>query len=181
MHNEIWFMFKIMQITVGMGSIYLHVVSFMDKDEPFEHTVIHCATYFTFTMLAAFGVFAICFKNSQSPYVEVLLGICGFTMYFVSTCMIMRFIEHDSHLQYLASSEEPYHPMFMIGRKQAILGLVSCIIYLLHGLLALDVILYTEDDRTKDISQRPIKLYIVYKPWVPKVKDCFLTKRIFDA
>lgn len=181
MHNEIWFLFKIMQITVGIGSIYLHILSFSDKDEPFEHTVIHCATYFTFTMVAAFGVFGICLRNSQSPYVEVLLGICGFTMYSVSTGMIMRFIEHDSHLQYLASSEEPLHPMFELGRKQAILGMVSCIIYLLHGLLALDCIIYTKDDRSKDPSQRPIKLYIVYKPWVPKVKQWFLVKRIFDV
>lgn len=181
MHNEIWFLFKIMQISVGAWSIYVHIQSTTDKVDPFEHTVIHCATYFTFTMMGVFGVLAICFKNSQSPYVEVIHGVCGFTMYFISTIMIMKFIENDNHLQYLENKEEIKDPAFRTGRKQGVLGLVSCIIYLLHGLLALDVIIFQEDDVSKGAAQRPIKLYIIYKPWVRILKDCFLTKRIFDV
>lgn len=160
---------------------YIHEAN-LPVDEELSY-MSYLVSFYIFTVLVLFASVNVCTKNQPSILEEVLRPLVGCVLYTVLTLMALYDAETDFFVMHPSPSKEdpllpekPVHPYFNLLRNQATASLVCSTIYLLHCLIALDVLLSNEDpdseeEKSSDISDEitdmveseyePVKLYVL--------------------
>lgn len=154
----------------------VHIIGFMYTPEPQPHEMIFCGTFFGFMLISFMATFGICMGSKIPVLLEAILAMLGFTLFTVCSIVSMYHAENDQHLMYLTDMEEWYHPFFHISRLQvkslwiicqfvrrrsliypylffqSIVSLTAALIFLMHGIFAIDILVIRVRTSTIDLT-----------------------------
>ncbi|KAH8241347.1 hypothetical protein KR032_009242, partial [Drosophila birchii] len=144
---------------------------------------LYLVCFYIFTVMTLFACVNVCTKNQPSIAEEVLRPLVAFIAYTMLTLLALYDAEIDFPLMFPKKSnddplqpEEPVQPYFKLLRAQAKASLVCSVVYLLHCIIALDVLLSNEDadseheslsdNSSEDLETvqgdyQPVRLYVV--------------------
>ncbi|KAH8382849.1 hypothetical protein KR009_005573 [Drosophila setifemur] len=145
-------------------------------------------SFYTFSVLTMFASVNICTGNPTSILEEVVRPLIGFVVYTVCSLMLLAEAEHGFYIVYsdhtddIRFPEKPLHMFLSYARIQATTTLVCSVVFLLHALIALDVLLSNEDSDSEmesssdndnefvaQVDYVPVRLYVlggVFQSWL---------------
>ncbi|XP_005182842.2 uncharacterized protein LOC101889981 [Musca domestica] len=178
--QKVNFLFKIMEIILGLICLGYHTSGFLNVDFVQTHYT-YCCIFGGFTLMAMYGCLAICLQESESvhPWWEGGINLLAAVCFIAVSVDSMFHAEKDFYLTYLISrqdehdeKEEP-HPFFKYSKAQSIAALYCGCLFLLHSIIAFDFALHqqrrnendvTMDDANSDNSEdSKIELYVCGK------------------
>ncbi|XP_017113533.1 uncharacterized protein LOC108136720 [Drosophila elegans] len=173
--RPVLFLFYMIETMVNMFVIFVHLKGWTRIDNLGHH--LYLVFCYIFTVLTLFASINLCTGNHTSIVEEVVRPLAGFIVYTVCSLMILRDAESDFYILYadtkpedLILPEKPLHPYFQYMRAQATSTLVASLIYLLHCLIAVDVLLSNEDsdderetsdELAEELDYVPVRLYVL--------------------
>ncbi|XP_016970484.1 uncharacterized protein LOC108038242 [Drosophila rhopaloa] len=183
--RPVLFLFYMVETLVNMFVIHFHLKGFifitmatMDWLHDLAHSM-YLVFFYIFTVLTLFACTNLCTGNHTSIIEEVVRPLAGFIIYTICSLMLLGDAESDFYILYANEKpedqilpEKPLHPYFNYLRAQATSSLVASVVYLLHCLIAVDVLLSNEDsddeknssDSFDDIDEEldyvPVRLYV---------------------
>ncbi|KAH8292257.1 hypothetical protein KR054_007691, partial [Drosophila jambulina] len=186
--RPVLFLFYTVETVVNIILIhfYLTAMEFIRTTELIDTKYIWYYSYlvffYVFTVMTLFASVNVCTKNQPSILEEVLRPLVAFVVYTMLTLLALYDADTDfpymfpkTKNQDLLKPDEPVTPYFKLLRNQATASLACSVIYLLHCLIALDVMLSNEDedseqeklsddydlmDKVEDDYQ-PVRLYVM--------------------
>ncbi|KAH8313154.1 hypothetical protein KR067_001222 [Drosophila pandora] len=179
--RPVLFLFYFVEILVNMFLMYFHLtgfifmkLDFLPLTDELSH-FFYLTCFYVFTVLTMFASVNMCTGNSTRILEEVLRPMAGFVVYTFCSLLTLSDAESDFYImhshqtkQHLNLPEAPLHPFLSHMRNQATASLVCSVIYLLHGLIALDVLLSNEDsDSERESSSDPSEDFIAQTDYVP--------------
>lgn len=185
--RPVLFLFYFVEILINMFLMYYHLTGFIFiklvflplTDELSHYFYLIC--YYVFTVLTMFASVNMCTGNSTRILEEVLRPLAGFIVYTICSLLVLADAEADFYIyhshkteQHLNLPEAPMHPFLSQMRSQAVATLVCSVVFLLHGLIALDVLLSNEDsDSERETSSDLLDDFVAQTDYVP-VRLCVL-------
>ncbi|KAH8381425.1 hypothetical protein KR093_004518, partial [Drosophila rubida] len=176
MVRPVLFMFYTVESVLNMFLMYFHIRGFLTQPLDFLpiwkqiNHYFYSASFYVFTVITFFASINICTGHNVSIIEEVVRTFCGFILHFFISLMTLENAERDFHMMYIMSVknvgvEKPVHPFFEYMRAQAVCSLIVGVAYLLHAILAIDVMLSSEetpqvDDVNDDSEYVPVRLYV---------------------
>ncbi|KAH8295030.1 hypothetical protein KR018_005935 [Drosophila ironensis] len=181
--RPVLFLFYLVETVINLIIMHFHLTGFIFMDLEYLPLFDELTHYFyllcfyTFTVLTMFASVAVCTGNRTSIMEEVIRPLAGFFIYMICSLMTLADAELDYYLMHSSSytknstlPQQPAHPYMKHMRAQALASLVGGIVYLLHGLIALDVLLSHEDSDSEAGSSSddhargdyvPVRLYVL--------------------
>ncbi|KAH8277536.1 uncharacterized protein [Drosophila bipectinata] len=179
--RPVLFVFYFVEILINMFLMYYHLTGFIYMnlnflplaDELSHYFYLTC--FYVFTVLTMFASVNLCTGHRTSILEEVLRPMVGFVVYTFCSLLTLADAESGFYIMYSRKTEQnlnlpeaPLHPYLKLMRGQAVATLVCSVVYLLHGLIALDVLLSNEDsDSERDTSSDPSDDILAETNYVP--------------
>ncbi|XP_060647571.1 uncharacterized protein LOC132785472 [Drosophila nasuta] len=175
MVRPVIFMFYTVESMLSMLLMYFHIRGFLTQPLDFLpiwkqiNHYFYSASFYLFTVITLCSSINICTGHNVSISEEVIRSLSGFILHTVISLMTLENAERDFHMMYIMSLknvgvEKPVHPFIEYMRAQAICALITGVAYLLHAILAIDVLLSgsesDEDNLDDDADYAPVRLYI---------------------
>ncbi|XP_017145152.1 uncharacterized protein LOC108157557 isoform X2 [Drosophila miranda] len=156
MLRPVLFLFYTVETVVNIILMGYHIRGFMSLDLSFlplkDQTTyyIYTVTFYVFTVITAFASISASTGHKAVLLEEFLRSLAGCILFLIMSLMTLKDVENDFHMMYVGMGdpnlpEKPVHPFFAYLRAQAVCSLVSCIIYLMHCLIVIDVMLSHEE------------------------------------
>lgn len=183
--RPVLFLFYMVETTANLFVLYYQQKAFVFVNlttMKWEDVLIqsfYMSFFYIFTVVTLFASINLCTGHRTSIVEEVVRPLIGFVLYTVISLMALGDAETDFYIWYdgrnpddLLYPEKPLHPFFGSLRDQATASLVSSVIYLLHCLIALDVLLSNDDsdneressnssdDVNEEVDYVPVRLYV---------------------
>ncbi|XP_064552454.1 uncharacterized protein LOC135438177 [Drosophila montana] len=178
--RPVLFQFYTVEILLNMILMFCHIHGFLRQSLdflPLWSLICHyfsSAAFYIFTVLTIFASINICTGHQFSIVEEIVRTMVGFLLYIFISLMILENAERDFYLfnakgESRLEVEKPLHPVFQYMRVQALCALVCGVIYLLHGVIVIDVLMSTEQRPDEDDSDYdgdydgniPVRLYVL--------------------
>ncbi|EDV91253.1 uncharacterized protein LOC6568061 [Drosophila grimshawi] len=181
--RPVLFQFYIMETILNIVVMYTHVKGFLVKPLDFLPVLtqvnhyFYFVSYYTFTVLTIFASINICTGNTFSKYEEIGRSISGFLVYIIASLLTLQNAENDFHLMYIMGAgnlgvEKAVHPFFRYMRYQALGSLTCGVVYLMHGIMVIDVTLSQDEEPNADDNDEasdnrddydfvPVRLYVL--------------------
>ncbi|KAH8265194.1 hypothetical protein KR038_000284, partial [Drosophila bunnanda] len=185
--RPVLFLFYTMEtfLNIILFHFYLTALSFIQESQVMVTKnawyYIYLVSFYVFTVMTLFASVNVCTKNQPSILEEVLRPLVAFVAYTMLTILALYDAATDFTLMYPKMSrdtsqpEEPLKPYFKLIRAQAASSLACSVVYLLHCLIALDVLLSNEeadselDSMSSEIDfmeqvedeYQPVRLYVL--------------------
>lgn len=178
--RPILFQFYTIEILLNMVLMFCHIHGFLKQSLDFLPLWSHICHYFSwasfyiFTVLTIFASINICTGHQFCIFEEIVRTMVGFLLYIFISLMILENGERDFHLfhtrgEYQLEVEKPLHPVFSYMRVQALCALCCGVIYLLHGVIVIDVLISNKQRPDEDESSSegepgakiPVRLYVL--------------------
>ncbi|XP_020815669.1 uncharacterized protein LOC110189780 [Drosophila serrata] len=158
---------------------FIHETQELVNKSTWYYSYLVC--YYFFTVMTLFACVNVCTKNQPSILEEVLRPLVAFISYTLLTMLALYHAENDFTLMFpkttnkdLFKPEEKLQSYFKLIRSQATASLACSVVYLLHFLIALDVLL-SNDDTDSEIESssdstgmdqieedyQPVRLYVL--------------------
>ncbi|KAH8310342.1 hypothetical protein KR044_000866, partial [Drosophila immigrans] len=178
MVRPVLFMFYTVESMLSMLLMYFHIRGFLTHPLDFLpiskqiHHYFYSISFYFFAVITFCSSINICTGHHVSIGKEVIRTLVGCLMHIVISLMTLENAERDFHMMYIMSVqnvgvEKPVHPFFEYMRAQAVCSLIVGVAYLLHAILAIDVLLSTSEsgdrddlDQGGDMDYEPVRLYI---------------------
>ncbi|XP_023178747.1 uncharacterized protein LOC111604774 [Drosophila hydei] len=138
--NQVWLLFKMLEILAGCVCTYVHTVAALNLEEPMNHNLFLCGTFASFTLLAAIRCIRIGMGLRTLLRSLLFQSIFATVMHFLCSLVAMNYAENDFHLQFMSDVGEAQHLYFRYCRLQSIISLITGGIYLIECILVLDII-----------------------------------------
>lgn len=149
--RPVLFFFYSLETFLNMVLIYVHVEGFIKQPIDFLPPVSQITQYFytvsfyIFTAVTMSASTSVTTGHTYYTNEEIIRSFAGFFMYTLISLMTLNNAEKDFHLMYIVLDEsrakELLHPFFQFMRYQAVLAVVTAVIYLLHCVIVIDVVL----------------------------------------
>ncbi|XP_022228802.2 uncharacterized protein LOC111078427 [Drosophila obscura] len=140
--NQVWVFFKLIEICLGSLCMAFHVIGSLYWPEPIAHIIVYCATFGSYTLLAALGAFRLLLTRSSILSSELLLTASAMGMHYFCGLLIMRSARTDVHLLAINSTWAYLeHPHFAHCKRQSIGALITGTMYLMHMFMLLDLLM----------------------------------------
>ncbi|XP_017861503.1 PREDICTED: uncharacterized protein LOC108612928 [Drosophila arizonae] len=137
--NQVWLFFKLLEILAGSACTYVHRMGTL-QEEPISHNIFFCGTFVGFVLLQAITCARLMMGLRTLLRPLLFISALGFCMHVLCALVSMRFAEKDFHLQFMSDVGENSHNYFRECRLQSIISMVTAGIYLIEGVLVLDII-----------------------------------------
>ncbi|XP_001357214.3 uncharacterized protein [Drosophila pseudoobscura] len=184
--NQVWVFFKLIEVFLGSICMGFHVEGSMYWPEPIPHIILYCATFGSYTLLAALGAFRLLLKKSSILSSELLLAASAMGLHYFCGLLVMRSARQDKHLSAMNSTWQYLeHPHFARCKRQSIGALITGTMYLMHMFLLLDLLMRMEPGAWRRqatgelregfpdvLAERSTDLFVLSKP-----VDDFLCRR----
>ncbi|XP_016948870.1 uncharacterized protein LOC108023740 [Drosophila biarmipes] len=164
--RPVLFLFYIVETAANMVLIHFYLKTFVFVNLALMGWVdlltqyMYMVCFYIFTVLTTFASINLCTGNHCSIVQEVVRPLLGFLTYTICSLMVLGDAKSDIYVLYsdakpgdLLRPEKPMHPYFDNIRIQATISLVTSVIFLLHCLIALDVLLSNEDSDDEHSSE----------------------------
>ncbi|XP_062550868.1 uncharacterized protein LOC134215763 [Armigeres subalbatus] len=123
-------------ICIGIRAVGVH-----DDLEPFPHEMFFCGVYVGYALISVFFFVIVCCGYCKVNYViEAVVSLAGFVAFAACGFRAMYHVEEDVHMRFLTDKGEWYHEFFIISRLESIFSMQTAGIFLVHGILMLDVL-----------------------------------------
>ncbi|XP_016992580.1 uncharacterized protein [Drosophila takahashii] len=166
--RPVLFLFYLVEITVNMILMNFLLENFVFVNLAlmgwynFLSQFFYLFCIYIFTVLSLFASINLCTGNRCSIVEEVVRPLIGFFVYNICSLMALSDAESDIYILYLDAKpddilkpEKPLYPYYDNIRSQATISLVCSVIFLLHCLIAVDVLLSNEDSDSERDSTDP--------------------------
>lgn len=142
--NQVWVFFKLIEVVLGTLCMYIHMRGAILWPQHVSHVVIYCATFVSFTALAALGAFRLLITQKCVLSSQLLLTLSAVIAHYFCGIFVMRDAENPI-LKTLNSSHEYFdHPGFATCKQQSIASLITGTMYLMHMFHVLDLLMRME-------------------------------------
>lgn len=107
---------------------------------------LYITVFSVFTCTSFFGCMNICMENEPVLKREVIWNGFASFGYFITAVTTMYHAEKDLYLMYLSAKVEIIeaemgHQFFGYSKTQAIVAIVTCVVHLMHAVLAADILI----------------------------------------
>ncbi|KAH8305401.1 hypothetical protein KR018_001762, partial [Drosophila ironensis] len=183
--NQVWVFFKLIEVVLGCMCITLHVRGFKLGNKEM-HYFAYCATYLSFTLLAALGAFRMLVSHWCVLSTQFILTLTAALAHYFCGLRVMRHVHDYPALTALKDTDAYFdHPNFVAIKQQSVAALITGTMYLMHMFHVLDIIMRMEPGAWRlqgrsriaiqafgDAVRRDRGLYVLSKP-----VDDFLCRR----
>jgi len=143
--NQVWVFFKFIEVVLGSVCMFFHMRGSSYWPERIPHVILYCATFSSFTMLAALGAFRLMLARSSVLSSQLLLTLSAVIAHYTCGVLIMRTAMLDPHLASMNSTIEYLeHPHFAHCKQQSIAALITGTMYLMHMFHVFDLLMRME-------------------------------------
>ncbi|XP_016963740.1 uncharacterized protein LOC108033718 [Drosophila biarmipes] len=143
--NQVWVFFKLIEVVLGSVCMFFHMRGASYWPERIPHVILYCATFASFTMLAALGAFRLMLARSSVLSSQLLLTLSAVISHYTCGVLIMRTAMQDPHLASMNSTIEYLeHPHFAHCKQQSIAALITGTMYLMHMFHVFDLLMRME-------------------------------------
>lgn len=143
--NQVWLFFKLIEVVLGSLCMFFHVQGSMYWAEPIPHVLVYCATFVSYTMMAALGAFRLLLTRSSVLSSQLLLTLSAVIFHYFCGILVMRTALRDPHLAAINSSIEYLeHPHFAHCKQQSIAAMITGTMYLMHMFHVFDLLIRLE-------------------------------------
>ncbi|XP_017063000.2 uncharacterized protein LOC108102494 [Drosophila eugracilis] len=143
--NQVWVFFKLIEVVLGSVCMFYHMRGSTYWPERTPHVILYCATFSSFTMLAALGAFRLMLARSSVLSSQLLLTVTAVIAHYFCGVLIMRTAMQDPHLASINSTVEYLeHPHFAHCKQQSIAALITGTMYLMHMFHVFDLLMRME-------------------------------------
>ncbi|XP_037712245.1 uncharacterized protein LOC119548772 [Drosophila subpulchrella] len=143
--NQVWVFFKFIEVVLGSVCMFFHMRGSSYWPERIPHVILYCATFTSFTMLAALGAFRLLLARSSVLSSQLLLTLTAVIAHYTCGVLIMRTAMLDPHLASINSTIEYLeHPHFAHCKQQSIAALITGTMYLMHMFHVFDLLMRME-------------------------------------
>ncbi|XP_016997355.2 uncharacterized protein [Drosophila takahashii] len=143
--NQVWVFFKLIEVLLGSVCMFFHMRGSSYWPERIPHVILYCATFSSFTMLAALGAFRLMLARSSVLSSQLILTLSAVIAHYLCGVMIMRTAMQDPHLSAMNSTIEYLeHPHFAHCKQQSIAALITGTMYLMHMFHVFDLLMRME-------------------------------------
>lgn len=137
--------FKLIEVLLGSVCMFFHIRGSSYWPERTPHVILYCATFSSFTALAALGAFRLLLARSTVLSSQLLLTLSAVLSHYFCGVLIMRTAMLDPHLAFINSTIEYLeHPHFAHCKQQSIAALVTGTMYLMHMFHVFDLLMRME-------------------------------------
>lgn len=88
--NQVWLFFKLIEVVLGSLCMFFHVQGSMYWAEPIPHVLVYCATFVSYTMMAALGAFRLLLTRSSVLSSQLLLTLSAVIFHYFCGILVMR-------------------------------------------------------------------------------------------
>ncbi|XP_017115205.1 uncharacterized protein LOC108137808 [Drosophila elegans] len=143
--NQVWVFFKLIEVLLGSVCMFFHIRGSTYWPERTPHVILYCATFLSFSVLAALGAFRLMLTRSSVLSSQLLLTLSAVIAHYICGVLIMRTALQDPHLPAINSSIEYLsHPHFAYCKQQSIAALITGTMYLMHMFHVVDLLMRLE-------------------------------------
>lgn len=170
--RQVLLLFYTLETFLNMMLVYVHVEGFIKQPMDFLPIISRITHYFytsSFYIFTAATIWASTSVTTGHIYYtseEIIRSFVGFLLYTIISLMTLNNAEKDFHLMYMVIDEshakELLHPFFQFMRFQAVLAIVTAVIYLLHCVIVIDVVLCGLIQKADNV--RHFDVHVEYKP-----------------
>ncbi|EDW88878.1 uncharacterized protein LOC6528099 isoform X1 [Drosophila yakuba] len=143
--NQVWVFFKLIEVVLGSACMFFHIRGSSYWPERTPHVILYCATFSSFTALAALGAFRLMLARSSVLSSQLLLTLSAVLSHYFCGVLIMRTAMEDPHLASINSTIEYLeHPHFAYCKQKSIAALITGTMYLMHMFHVFDLLMRME-------------------------------------
>lgn len=143
--NQVWVFFKLIEVVLGALCMSIHMRGAILWPQYVSHVIIYCATFISFTALAALGAFRLLITQKCVLSSQLLLTLGAVIAHYFCGLFVMRDIANINLLSAANNSNEYLeHPAFSICKQQSIASLITGTMYLMHMFHVLDLLMRME-------------------------------------
>ncbi|EDV57917.1 uncharacterized protein LOC6542937 [Drosophila erecta] len=143
--NQVWVFFKLIEVVLGSLCMFFHIRGSSYWPERTPHVILYCATFSSFTALAALGAFRLILARSSVLSSQLLLTLSAVLAHYSCGVLIMRTAMLDPHLASINSTIEYLeHPHFAHCKQKSIAALITGTMYLMHMFHVFDLLMRME-------------------------------------
>ncbi|XP_054728762.1 uncharacterized protein LOC129237835 [Anastrepha obliqua] len=159
--RSIWFCFKLVEGCLGCLCMGIQIEGFLNVAVS-QDLYVYITIFSVFTCISFFGCLNICMDHDPTLVSEMIWNGFACFGYTLTAILTMYHAEKDLYLIHLKGveiiEEAAEHPFFGYSKFQAITGIVTGVVHLMHAVLAGDVV-FVEADRRSGEKPRII-LYL---------------------
>ncbi|XP_018792436.1 PREDICTED: uncharacterized protein LOC108971069 [Bactrocera latifrons] len=142
--RSVWFAFKLFEGCLGCLCMGIQIEGFLNVAVS-QDLYLYITVFSVFTCTSFFGCLNICMENDPVLLREIIWSSFASFSYIITGITTMYHAEKDLYLMYLSDLEiiedEMGHQFFGYSKTQTILAIVTSVVYLLHAVLAGDMLI----------------------------------------
>lgn len=162
--RSVWFAFKLFEGSLGCVCMGIQIEGFLNVAVS-QDLYLYITIFSVFTCTSFFGCLNICMENDPVLMREIIWSSLASFGYIVTAVTSMYHAEKDLYLLYLSDLEiiedQMEHQFFGYSKTQSICAIVTSVLYLLHAVLAADMLI-SEIAVTKAEEDEEKKKLILY-------------------
>lgn len=120
-----------------MICVGIRIFGIRNETEPLPRGMFFCGVFLGFTIVSVFFFVIVCCRICKVSYVaEAAVSTMGFIAFATCGFLAMYHVEKHTHL---IDKKGWYHKLFILSRLESIFSMQSAGLFLVHGVLVLDI------------------------------------------
>lgn len=175
---------QVLEGAISLALGVLHVVGFMNPNEPTTHQPFFLVTFFGFLALSLVGSYRL-IRHPINFKVQASTAAIGFIVFIATSICSMADVENDQHLQSMTDIQEWQHPYFQINLYQSVISLINALTFLMRFMFSVEFIMKPSKGKSNPETEKDEDFGNVFKPlelhFFPGRACTFIRRKLWNS